>query len=82
MPYLTLGSVGKGAGKRISQLWALPLQVCKFLIGFLIVSVTHPPFAFESEPHTAFFFSDKQDMLFSMYQSKTVLNISTFCSHS
>lgn len=46
VPYLTLGSVGKGAGKQISQLWALPLQVCKFLIGFLIVSVTHPPIAF------------------------------------
>lgn len=46
MPYLTLGSVAKGAGKQISQLQALPLQVCKFLIRFLIVSVTHPPIAF------------------------------------
>ncbi|KAI4570488.1 hypothetical protein MJT46_006005, partial [Ovis ammon polii x Ovis aries] len=41
MSYLTFGSVGKVGGKQqISRLFALPLQVCKFLIRFQTVSAT------------------------------------------
>lgn len=43
---LTLGSVGKGGGELDFSARALPLQVYKFLIRFLIVLVTHALIAF------------------------------------
>ena len=60
MSYLTFGSVGKVGGKQqISRLFALPLQVCKFLIRFQTVSVSPHPIAFRVN-FTLFFWTDMQ----------------------